>query len=109
MKEEHKKLYSRDEVKLLGELDALFEEWRKTVGDKEDSWFIPDGFYPKYLVQKPKIAILVLLDLNSCAGTFAKAGYIIGSLIEVGLVLAGISLAIYVVGLLIVYIISLFK
>ena len=58
MKEEHKKLYSRDEVKLLGELDALFEEWRKTVGDKEDSWFIPDGFYPKYLVQKPKILFM---------------------------------------------------
>jgi len=40
---------------------------------------------------------------------FARAGYIIGSLIEVSLVLAGISLAIYVVILIIMYIISLFK
>ena len=55
------------------------------------------------------LALIVLLGFNSCAGTFAKAGYIIGSLIEVGLVLAGISLAIYVIGILIVYIISLFK
>lgn len=51
----------------------------------------------------------MLLCLPSCAGMFARAGYIIGSLIEVSLVLAGISLAIYVVILIIMYIISLFK
>lgn len=55
------------------------------------------------------LALLVLLCLPSCAGMFARAGYIIGSLIEVSLVLAGISLAIYVVILIIMYIISLFK
>ena len=57
MKTKYLNLYSPTEKQLLRQLDDLFKRWESTVGDKPDSgyWFIPDGFYPKYFSQKPRI------------------------------------------------------
>lgn len=54
MKSEYRKLYSLEEQKLLDKLGKLFTEWRKAIGNGR-GWFVSDGFYPKYLSQKPKI------------------------------------------------------
>lgn len=57
MKTKYLNFYSTTEKQLLRQLDKLFKRWERTVGDGPDSgyWFIPDGFYPGYFSQKPKI------------------------------------------------------
>ena len=49
-------LYSAEEQLLLQQLKKLFESWKREVGDRHDGyWFVPDGFYPRYFSQKPRI------------------------------------------------------
>ena len=55
MKAEYLNLYSKTEQKRMQVLKALFEEWQDVVGDKDGYWFIPDGFYPKYLGQTTRV------------------------------------------------------
>ena len=56
MKKECLKKYTANEVKLLKQLDTLFNGWKKVAKAPEDGfWFVPDGFYPNYFSQNPKI------------------------------------------------------
>ena len=59
-------LYKSSEHDLLKELDELFEEWNNVYkeyrkGESELQYYemiVPDGFYPNYLSQKPKILFI---------------------------------------------------
>lgn len=55
MKSKYIKMFSDEERQLKGKLDVLFKEWKKSVGEPENCWFVPDGFYPNYLSQRPRI------------------------------------------------------
>lgn len=55
MEAEYLKLYSKTEQERMKALDKLFRDWKKVVGDPTWYWFIPDGFYPKYLSQTTRI------------------------------------------------------
>ena len=53
MKSKYLKMFSDEERQLKGKLDTLCKEWKKAVGEPQDLWFVPDGFYPNYLSQNP--------------------------------------------------------
>lgn len=49
--------YSKEELRILDKLDALFSCWKETCEDL-DGYFVGDGFYPNFLKQKPKILFI---------------------------------------------------
>lgn len=50
-----KNMYSSEEADLLHRLDELFTEWKRVAEAPSGFWFIPDGFYPNYFRQNPRI------------------------------------------------------
>ena len=55
------------------------------------------------------LLLIPLFLLTSCAGTFARIGYVIGKLVEWSLILSGIAGIIYILLIIIVWIIEKFK
>jgi len=71
IRDEFLKLYSQEESSLIDKLNTLFCKWNEALAEyrkgKKDfaekypidyKEIVPDGFYPKYLSQKPKILFL---------------------------------------------------
>ena len=66
IRDEFLKLYSQEEISLIKKLNTLFCEWNEALAEyrKDNKDFndykeiVPDGFYPNYLSQKPKILFL---------------------------------------------------
>lgn len=78
MKQEDRKKYSAQEAKLLDQLEKLFSDWRNAAEEPDGFWFVPDGFYPNYLSQNPKILYIARdsYDLYGDVDAFGEKTYI---------------------------------